>query len=105
MPPVLQLHRKVDGVQRHDHWLAAIALAYDFYTVGRVPAGREIDGESLADTSPARFFTPPLNPAAGPWQLIAIVQAAAGANDSVGEVRAWAFKDVSSGPGVYRRIR
>ena len=100
MPPVLQLTGHLHGVERHNYRLAAIALADNFHAVGRVLARCHIHGESLANAPPARFFAAPLNAAAGPGQLIAIVQTTAGANDSIGDMAAWTFKNMSARPGM-----
>ena len=102
MPPVLLFGRELDSVKRHDNGLAAIALADDFYAVGGMFSGGQISDQATANAPPTGFFAVPLNAAAGPGELLAIVQAAAGANDTVGQVSARAFKDM---PGRKRMSR
>lgn len=63
-------------------------------------AGGHVNDKSLADPPPAGFFAAPLNAAGGPRELVAVIQAAARANDSVGQVRAGALEGVAGGPGV-----
>ena len=105
MPPVLQLAAHLYGVERHGDWFATIALPDDFYAVRRVLARCHIDRISGANAPPARFFAAPLNAAARPGQLVAIIQTAAGANDSVGHVSAEAFENMAAGPGMSRMER
>ncbi len=68
-------------------------------------ASGHINNESPANSPPTRFFAAPLNAAGGPWELVAVVQAAAGADDSISEVRAGAFEGVAGGPGVGYLLR
>ena len=84
MPPVALLRRQLKGIKRHNNRLTAIALPNDFDAVGGMLAGGQVSNETSANPPPARFFAVPLNPAAGPGQLLAIIHAAAGANDSIG---------------------
>ena len=100
MPPVLSIQLKPGGVERHYDRLAAVALPDNLNTVGGMPTSGHINCKSLADPPPARFFAAPLNAAGGPWKLVAVVQATAGADDSIGQVRTGALEGMAGGPGV-----
>jgi len=101
MPPRPGVAVELGGVEGGDKGLSAIALANNFNAVGRRFAGGHVWHKPLAHAPPAGFFAPPLNAAAGPGQLLAIKQAAAGANHPVGKVRPWALKNMARRPGMF----
>lgn len=105
MPPVLLLRGELNRVHRHHDGLTTIALANNFNAVRGMFAGGKINDESFADPPPARLFATPLNAATGPGKLLAVVQAAAGANNAVCKVCAGTFEDVSRGPRMGRWVR
>jgi hypothetical protein len=70
-----------------------------------VLARGQISNKSLPNPPPARLFAAPLNSAAGPGELMAIIQPTAWPDYAVGEVRARTFKDIASGPRMSIRTK
>lgn len=100
VPPVLDLRRQRDNIERRDERIAAVALSNNFDAVGRVASGREIHNIAATDASPAGFLAAPLQATAGPGQLFTVIQSTARPHDAIGQVGPRTLKNMSRRPGM-----
>jgi hypothetical protein len=101
MPPVLHLLIQFDGVECRHKGQGMVALTNNFDTVGGEPPGSHVGYQALANAPPTGLFATPLDAAAGPGELLAVEQAATGADHSIGEMGSRALKNMPCGPGMF----
>jgi hypothetical protein len=95
IPPILLRLRQLDKVKCHYEFVFGKSAIQDFNTVRRVFFCCQINCKASTNTSPARFFSSPLQPTAGPGKLFSVKQPTTRTDNPIAKVTTRTVKDLS----------